>query len=560
MKIRAQDGTAWVFALLPGLLSAQTINPSASIGAQIFQQVQAPTSPRPSSLTPIRVENTSSEGAGNPFPTSDSFLLQRLDITHNTLFDTAALLALVADAQGKLTTLSALNELAARLTHFYRIQGYPLSRVIVPAQTISKALGVVSLRVVEASYDLIELDNTSRVRSSLLQATLAPLKEGHVVVDVPLNHVLLLLSDIPGTDITAIYKPGQRESTSTLTVAVKPSRMVSGNVTVDNFGTDETGHARLSSGLTLANPFKQGDTIQLSTLHSGAGLSHWRLAYEATLNGQGTRAGVSFSRLDYALKFGLLNATGTATSRSLWAKHPMVRSPEWNLYAQAQYDGLQTHDRADYGKLQADRTLQSATLSLTGDARTGKRGGGTTTWRLAWTDGRLRSTDESTASGELLESGATRFAKWSLNVAHLERLGPKSALYLSYSAQRAQSELDPAQKLSAGGPFTVRAYPMGTISGDSGQISSAEWREELGEMSGQWQAVAFVDAARVTLSHASLATDNVVWLRGLGAGLNWRGPDQWTASLTFAKAMGEQPTLLVSNPKIRTWLEVRKGF
>lgn len=557
MMPKVQDGAALVLALLPTLLSAQTINLSAPVGAQILQQIQAPTLPQPSGSTSFRIEQVSAEGEGASFASSDTFLLQRVEITHNTLFDTAVLHALVADGQGKLTTLTALNELAARLTHFYRSHGYPLSRAIVPAQTISLAFGVVSIRVVEARYDRIELDNTSRVRSSLLQATLTPLVEGHTVDDVPLNNVLLLLSDMPGTDVTAIYKPGQRDSTSTLTVAVKPSRMVSGNVLVDNFGADETGLERLSGSLTLANPFKQGDTIQVSTLSSGAGLSHWRLGYEATLNGLGTRAGASFSSLNYALggKFASMNASGWAQARSLWVKHPLVRSPARNLYAQVQYDGLQTHDRADDETPRPDRALRSATLSLTGDALSGVRGEGITTWKLAWTDGRLRLADDALTPGG--KSGATHFAKLNLNLVHLQRLGPTRALYLSYSAQRAQSKLDPSQKLSAGGPYTVRAYPTGTISGDSGQVLTAEWREELG---GHWQAVAFIDGARVTLSHVSVAAQNEVWLRGLGSGLNWSGPDQWTARLTVAKAIGEQSTLVTPSTKVRTWLEVRKGF
>ena len=54
------------------------------------------------------------------------------------------------------------------------------------------------IRVIEARYGKITLDNHSRVSDGLLQATLSSLKAGQEVSQAPLDHDLLLLSDIPG--------------------------------------------------------------------------------------------------------------------------------------------------------------------------------------------------------------------------------------------------------------------------------------------------------------------------------------------------------------------------
>lgn len=558
-----RKGRAWhrvtlAWALLPAMLNAQTVGPGvpqgAPSGAQLLQQLEMAVPPRSLDLTEFNVEQSSGRGTASALPPSAPFLLQHIVITHNAVFDTPTLLALVADAQGKNTTFPELAELAARITHYYRNHGYPLSRAIIPAQTISAALGEVSVRVVEARYGQIELANTSRVRSGLLQATLDPLNSGQDINDLALRNVLLLLSDIPGIGVKAIYKPGQYDGTSDLSFAITPLPSVSGHVVLDNYGSAYTGQNRLSTSVTVSNPLHQGDTLNASTLDSGSGLSYWRLAYEATLNGLGSRAGASLSSLDYALggRFAPLHASGNATLQSVWAKHPMVRTQELNVYAQAQYDGLQTHDRSDDTVARPDRTVRTATLSLSGDVHSGATAPSLATWKLAWTGGQLRLADSA--------ANVSAFAKWNLNLAYLRSVGVQSTVYLSYTGQRAQNNLDPSQKMSAGGPYTVRAYAMGAVSGDSADLFTAEWQHTLGRGApGHWQVVAFVDSARVTINHISASGLNTAMLQGAGIGLNWTGPNGWTAHSAIARPLGEK-SALVTDRSARLWLELRKAM
>ncbi len=74
----------------------------------------------------------------------------------------------------------------------------------------------------------------------------------------------------------------------------------------------------------------------------------------------------------------------------------------------------------------------------------------------------------------------------------------KDTLYLTLSGQWANTNLDPSQKMIAGGPYTVRAYEMSAVTGDTGVQASAEWRHDLRAWHGQWQAVAFLDSEHVT--------------------------------------------------------------
>lgn len=564
MNTLAHRAVALAGVLLPALVGAQTAGLNVPGGAQLMQQIDAQKPPtRPLDSVDLKIEKMGGEPNSQPPASDASFLLQRIEITHHTLFDTPTLLALVSDAQGQRTTLPMLAELAARITAHYRSQGYPLSRAIVPAQTISMSSGVVSIRVVEASYGQIDLLNTSRVHSALLAATVAPLQNGQPVEDLPLKHVLLLLSDIPGVGAKAIYRPGQHSGTSDLSFELTPLPMVTGNLALDNHGNAYTGQDRLSASVTVANPLHWGDTFNASALTSGKGLSHWRAAYELTLNGLGSRAGASLSSLDYALGgiFSPLNASGNATLQSFWVKHPLVRSPDLNVYAQAQYDGLKAKDRSDVAGASPERTVQGTTLSLAGDARSRTLQESVTSWKLAWTGGQHRHGEGLVSATVPVGNSPSSFSRWNLNLAHLQALDARNALYLSYAGQRAQSNLDPSQKMSVGGPSTVRAYAMSTVSGDSGDLLSAEWQQSWGRHGGaDWQAVAFFDTARIRINPVRTADANTAWLRGAGIGLNASWPGPWTARFAVAKALGTPAALVNADRSARAWLEVRRMF
>ena len=49
--------------------------------------------------------------------------------------------------------------------------------------------------------------------------------------------------------------------------------------------------------------------------------------------------------------------------------------------------------------------------------------------------------------------------------------------------------------------YSVRAYDVSAVSGDTGALATAEMRRDLGTArDGQWQAVAFMDSAHATLN------------------------------------------------------------
>jgi hemolysin activation/secretion protein len=544
-------------ALLPlAVLAAEPVVPGAG---SILQQSQpvAPPAPSPTG-TGLAIEQP---GAG-ALPPSAPFPVKAIELSGNTAFDTVTLHALIAEAEGKSLTLPQLVQIAARITDYYRSHGHPLDRAIIPPQSIED--GVVRIQIIEARYGQIVLDNHSRVVEPLLQATLAPLQSGQAISDAPLDHSLLLLADIPGVAVIATLKPGELVGTSDLQVDTAPTPAVTGNVALDNDGNRYTGRARLGGTVSLIDPVQHGDTLSATGLSSGD-MDYGSLGYDWLLNGEGTRLGGSYSALHYILgdTLGPLDGHGSAEVESLWVKHPFARTPTFNMYGQIQYDHKQLDDAIGASDLHTDRHLDTGTASAAGDVRDTLLSGGVNTWSLGWSAGHLGFDD---AKAQLADRRTAdtqgRFSLWNATLSRLQHVTASDALYVALSGQWSGANLDPAEKMVAGGAFTVRAYDMGVLSADAGILATAEWRHELGTLwYGPMQAIGFIDSEHVSINHGIWAPGpNSASLSGGGVALNWSWPGKWNARASVAAPLGSTPTLIGTNNSARVWLSLSKGF
>jgi hemolysin activation/secretion protein len=526
----------------------------------ILQQLKPVKPPTPaSSATGLTIEQPN----GTAVPLGEAFAVNRLEIKGNTRFDTATLRALIADVEGKSLNLAELSGVADRITDYYHGHHYPLARAILPTQTIKD--GVVVIQVLEARYGKVTLHNPSRVTSSLLQSTLSPLKAGEVIEQTEMDHVLLLTSDVPKIEVHALLKPGEEVGTSDLDVTTLPGPRWSGIASVDDYGNKYTGRTRGGATVSLLDPFDHGDYLSLAGLSSGQDLNYGRLSYESTVNGLGTRLGGAYSGLHYTLGDGLqsLDGHGTAEVASLWGKHPLVRSQNADLYLQVQYDRLTLHDDLDASEIRTDRHLDNGSASLTGDTRDALLAGAVSTANLTITYGRL-GFDNAAAATDDAATAKTQgaFSKWNLNLARQQQFTAADGVYLSFAAQWTHDNLDSSQKMIAGGPYTVRGYDLGVLSGDTGEIGTVEFQHALGvAWGGNWQAAAFFDSEHILVNkNPWVAGTNAATLNGAGIGLNWSGPQQWSAKLQVAERVGGVSSLIQDPSSVRLWAEINRAF
>lgn len=515
---------------------------------------------KPPAVTPSDTGLTIEQTRANPVPASASFTVSRIQIEGNIIFDTPTLHELVASAEGKSLTLAQLSEAVDRITSYYHEHGYPLTRAVIPAQTIQD--GTVRITVIEARYGQIKLDNHSRTRDSLLRSTLAPLQAGQAIEQKALDRTLLLLSDIPDVNPIATLKPGDGVGTSDLAIEAVSPQALTGSVALDDFGNSYTGQFRLGGTVNYLNPLHRGDVLSASVQSSGVDMGNARLSYELLLNGLGTRLAAAFSALHYRLGESLskLDGHGTAEVGSLWIKHPWVRSPNANLFGQLDYDHKQLDDDIGANNSQTRRHLDNLTVNLIGDWRDAS---GVISWNMAFTAGHLAFDN---AAAQMADAGTARtlgsFQKWTGSMSRLQDIDSANALYLAASAQWSEANLDASEKMVGGGPYSVRAYDMGALSGDTGLLLNLEWRHRLGQLwGGSAQTMLFLDSEHVIINKRTWTSgQNEATLSGIGLGFFWQIPSQWNVTASVAIPVGETPELLGMRKSVQGWLEINRAF
>lgn len=552
--------TGATFLTLAVQVKAMTPLPPPDSGSLLQQNMPPPTAMPASDNTGLEFKLKTTQS----LLTSAPFNVVKIEFSGNTVFSTATLHALVTDREGQEQTLQKLNEAVSLITMYYNNHGYPLAQAVIPAQTMRD--GIVRVNILEARYGLITINNQSLVSDAVVRRTLKNLKPGQQVEQTQLDRSLLLLSDIPGVLASSVIRPGTVLSTSDLMIDVKAAPWWSGHAVLDDYGNSYTGRSRLGGTFNWFDPLNLGDVLTVNAITTGQQMDSLSLSYETQLNGQGLRGGSSVSALHYILGESLskIGGHGTAEVVGLWLKYPWYRSRDTNVNAQLQLDEKKLDDRIDTSAIETKRNLISTTVNVSGDTRDNLVAGAISTWSLTWKVGQLHF-DNFKAQALDATTAKTQggFVKWTASFDRLQYLNAESALFAGLLVQYSTRNLDSAEKMVAGGVYSVRAYDMGAISADRGVSATIEFRQNLPALDsyGQWQAVVFADAAHMIVNNATWTNGlNSCNLFGAGVGLNWLNSIGWHAKLLWATPVGSEPALISGAKKARVWVEMGAWF
>jgi hemolysin activation/secretion protein len=493
------------------------------------------------------------------------FPVRAFRITGATAFSASELLLPLREFEGRDLGLADLEQAAARVTNFYREQGYLVARAYVPAQEIKD--GEVEIAVLEGRFGKLELRNTSRLSDNLARDTLSQAASGAVIQQAPLERDLLLLKDLAGVASAATLKPGAEVGTSDLVVDITPTRTFTGTLEGDNYGNRYTGRLRLGGSVAAANLAGRGDLLSIRGLVTErTGVWYGRAAYQVPVSGNGLRLGGAFTRTDYTLgkQFAVLDANGNADIYSLFGVYPAIRSTRGNLDAQLTLDYLDLDDQVNTANTFNQRWIRSVSLGLNGDLRDEVGGGGVNAASVAYVNGYLQFRDE---AAFLIDQATTQsagsFDKLVYSALRLQRVADAIQLYVGMQGQFAGKNLDPSQKFVLGGPNGVRAYPQGEGVGDDGFLGTAELRYTLPPWS--WltrpQVFAFFDGGTVRINQDQFRPGlNRVSQYGAGIGANLLFVEGFALRGSIAWRIGSEPVPGVSNASSQGWIQLVKFF
>ena len=483
------------------------------------------------------------------------FILREVRFSGNTAYSDRYLTWVLHNLLGREVGFAELDEITARITRFYREQGYMVARAYLPQQEIRD--GVVEIAILEGRLGRLELKNDSRVRSSMIEGYFEPIV-GQAIREDDLERKMLLLSDLPGMGgASAALRPGEQVGESALGLDLQRAPALGASVELDNHGSYFTGEWRLSAGFELASPTGYGDLLGARFTKGMPGLDFVQVGYQLPLGRDGLRAALNYSGLSYELgkNFASLGAHGRAQSASGTLTYPWLRQRAVNVNLIGAYTRRELDDRIDATASVVERTTNVGALGLSGDWRDALGGGAVSVWSLLYSGGKLEiDTPAALAADQatLRTEGAFQKLNWSF--VRAQRMEDRWSVLLSFSGQYADKNLDSSEKFALGGPYGVRGFPLGEAAGDRGALASAELRFDV--TPAVLQASAFVDAGQVRINNDPLPTsgenDRELWSAGLG--LNWTA--QRGVSARGLLAWGNERSTSAPDRRPRGWLQL----
>jgi len=473
-----------------------------------------------------------------------AFVLQRVEFKGTTVFTPEQLATLAADEVGREVGFADLQRIAARVTGYYRRNGYTLAQAVLPVQEITD--GVVEISVLEGRIGKIsvEVDPATPVSEERVRTMLGSLQEGQPLQGLRYERSMLLLSDMPGVRPQSILETGRQAGSNDLVVQVAPADRIRFNLELDNHGTREVGRWRLGGTLRWASPLGIGDNLDVRVLASdekllrGDGTVFGRVSYEAPVGVHGTRVGAGASRVSYSLggDFEILDAVGIARIYDVGVMHPVIRQRAHNLFLRGFVDRKELTDELRAVPFETDKRVEGVGMSWAWERRDGFGGGGYWSSSGALYHGQLSLLDAGSRGlddGPFGRDASGSFNKLTIQVARLQRLGERLSLFAALGGQAADRNLDSSEKLSLGGPRAVRAYPSSEVLVDEGSIGNFELRWTLND---QLTVLAFYDIATGKFNHrpGAFDLDNERTLRGPGLGLSYAADNGFTASMSLA--------------------------
>ncbi len=490
-------------------------------------------------------------------PDAPTLYLSEWQFTGNRLFGTPELRGVLADVTGRRLSFAQVSRAARLIEAYYAENGY-VARVAVPQQEVVG--GKVLLEVQEATYAGVRFEGTppTRVKPQIIEKVFnGNVRPGTPLRPEALDRPLLIANGYYGVSVSGALAPGQRPGETVLLLNGVDERGHSTELSVDNFGSRSIGAARGSAQFGLYSPLRRGDLL-LARLTATESSPEAQLRYSIPVGVRGANVWADLGYLHYNVTqsdLDELDPKGRSLTRSIGATIPLILTRQRDLSLTVSYgrDDLKNDIRGD---TVSDYHITRASIGLNGRWYDELGGGGMTRAGLSYTNGSAKGSD----AGQHFDDN---FDVWRLNLGREQYLTDSTTLLVSLSAQNGPRGLDSAEEFFLGGPYGVRAYPIGEGDGPSGAVLNLELRHRLND---NWAVSGFYDHGWISDRSTPDEPDSYQ-LKGLGATVSWATPSGWAADMTVARRLGHNPNARENGDdqdgslhKFRAWFELRRTF
>lgn len=389
--------------------------------------------------------------------------------------------------------LAQLDDLVFSLTQYLRDNGFMLAQALLPAQEIED--GEVSLQVLIGMLgDVVAEDNLHYRAEVLIQPFQAAIDKPVKVSTI--ESQILRLNDLPGLSATAVFKAGDDLGETRMAVKVLEEDKLEYLIKADNYGADVSGVARLSMGVTANNLSGHRDKLSvdaLKTFDSGD-MRNARMTYEITEPSLLHTFGAGFSKTRLDIQGPLTNndtiegdtEIGQMYVRSQWLKsRDLTVSTQLGLAVKRsnifidQFNSDQGVDRL--AVVDAALVAEGVDNRFKGIYRASL----SVSQGLNNSFGAMNSRGNNNSLTEAIDGTKTlsgEFTKYNASYTRLQTLSRNQSLFFHVHGQYTEDWLSTLEKMSLGGPYSVRAYSVAEYARDTGVLASLAWQTNGGAL------------------------------------------------------------------------------
>jgi hemolysin activation/secretion protein len=460
-----------------------------------------------------------------------TFNLKDVALEGSSVYSTKEVATVYQDKLGQKISLADVYGIAANLTAMYRNDGYILTQVIVPPQTIEN--GMIKLTVVEGKIDQVFVDGTNLKgkEAKVINSYVSQLKSKPVLNNSDLEKTLLLINDLPGVTARSVLSPSRNVAgASDLTIQVERDA-TAGTIQVDNFGSKFLGMWEAIGSVNLNSLFGQNEQIsaQLAYAPSDQGvepeLLYGELRASLPVGSYGTsvEANIGKSYTDPGHTLTQFDVLGKSYFAGLKLNQPIIRTRDLNLSTSLGLDKRSTETKSNIDTFKND-DLTSLRLAGNLDFVDTLFSAAVTNATVELSKGlsilgasNKGDTDLSRAAGD------PQYLKLTADVSRLERLTSDFSLLVAAKGQMSNDALLSAEEFGIGGANGIgRGYDPSELVGEDGIAGSLEVRWSPG-YSASWMdsysVYGFYDVGKVWNDDGVTASQREQSLASTGAGV-----------------------------------------
>lgn len=467
-SLAAQLGFILALAVIPSIGFAQELPAPAQPRPPLAPRPELPAEEAPE-IQLVPGEEKAPPGAQQVF-----VVLKGVVIEGATVYSTSELKETYQDLIGQQVPLARVFAIADQIQEKYRADGYVLTRVIVPAQSVED--GVFRLRVVEGFINSVRVEGEVGPVKKRIEAYLARVIGKRPVREQDLERYLLLSNDIPGLRAVGVLRAGAGETGASELVVQVERKPYAGFVLVNNRGSRFTGPERAVLSVSENSSTALGEKVEgffLNTLFNDE-QRYGELSYQQLLGNEGLTvklsAGYGPSEPGFTLEPFDVETESLYVDANV--SYPLIRSRGQNLYLDAGFQVLDAKVDVLGDTTSRDR-LRLFYVDATYDFSDRFRGQSLVGLGLRQGVDAFGATEEGSDNLSRAE-GVPDFTTLNLKASRYQAFTEKMGVYAAGIGQFAFNTLLSDAEFRVGGEQFGRGYDPSELAGDHGLGLTAE--------------------------------------------------------------------------------------